>query len=308
MDRLRAMRAFVLVAEEEGFAPAALRLGMSAPAVTRAVAGLEGHLGTRLFKRTTRVVRLTEAGARYFTDCKRILGEVDEAEASATGAHSEPRGLIGVTAPSMFGRMFVAPLLIDFLALHPQIKARTLLVDRVVDLIEEGLDVAIRIAHLPDSSLSAIRVGSVRRVVCAAPAYLAEHGSPNTPADLMRMEAIDFSFAAQQQQWSFPMGGKTKIVKPPVRLIVNTAEVAIAAAVAGRGVARLLSYQVGPELRSGALLIVLADFEPPPVPIHIAHVEGRHAARRIRAFVDYAVRRLRAERSLATGNPVPHRL
>ncbi|MPZ59183.1 MAG: LysR family transcriptional regulator [Rhizobiales bacterium] len=168
MDRFKTMYAFVAVAEEQGFAPAAKRLGMSPPAVTRAIVALEEHLGTRLFKRTTRIVRLTEAGARFLADCKRILSELDEAEASAAGAHSEPRGQIAVTAPAMFGRMFVAPIAVDFLARHPQVTVRTLLVDRVVDLIEEGLDVAVRIAHLPDSSLTAIRVGSMRHVCVSA--------------------------------------------------------------------------------------------------------------------------------------------
>ncbi|PTL76769.1 LysR family transcriptional regulator [Vitiosangium sp. GDMCC 1.1324] len=298
MDRLETLRVFVAVAEEAGFASAARRLAMSPPAVTRAVAALEERIGTRLLHRTTRIVRLTEAGTRFLADCKRILGELEEAEASAAGSHTEPRGQLGVTASMMFGRMFVAPILLDFLARHPHVIARTLLVDRVVDLVDEGLDVAIRIAHLADSSLSAVRVGSVRRVVCASPRYLAKHGIPRTPAELSRFDAFMFSSTAAQQAWSFASGARNQTVSPPTRLIVNTAEVAIAAAVAGRGLTRVLSYQIAPELLAGQLRIVLEDFEPPPLPIHVVYPEGRRANARVRAFVDFAVDRLRAEKSL----------
>jgi DNA-binding transcriptional LysR family regulator len=169
MDRFRGIEVLIAVAEEGGFAPAAKRLGMSPPAVTRAVAALEEHLGVRLFRRTTRMVRLTEAGARFLADGRRILEELAEAETSAAGAHTALRGQVSVTAPSMFGRLYVAPIAIDFLARHRDVTLRTLLVDRVVDLLEEGLDVAVRIAHLPDSSLTAIQVGAMRHVVCAAP-------------------------------------------------------------------------------------------------------------------------------------------
>ncbi|MDC0685825.1 LysR family transcriptional regulator [Sorangium atrum] len=295
MDRLDSMRVFVAVAEEEGFAPAARRLSMSPPAVTRAIAALEERIGTRLLHRTTRVVRLTEAGARYLADCKRILGEIEEAEASAAGSHTALRGQIGVTAPVLFGRMFVAPALFDFLALHPRVSARTLLVDRIVDMLDEGLDVAVRIAHLPDSSLSAIRVGSVRRVVCASPGCLAARGEPRAPADLARLDTIGFSPTGSPEEWSFGSGSRVESVFPTSQLLVNTADVAIAAAVAGRGFARVLSYQIGPELRAGRLSIVLAAHEPPPVPIHVVHLEGRRAAARVRAFVDFLVERLRSE-------------
>ncbi|WP_437286149.1 LysR family transcriptional regulator [Sorangium sp. So ce406] len=295
MDRLDTLRVFIAVAEEEGFAPAARRLSMSPPAVTRAIAALEERIGARLLHRTTRIVRLTEAGARFLTDCKRILGEIEEAEASAAGSHAELRGQIGVTAPVMFGRMFVAPVVFDFLARHPRVSARTLLVDRVVDMLDEGLDVAVRIAHLPDSSLTAIRVGTVRLVVCASPDYLAARGAPETPADLTQLDTIGFSQAAWPAEWSFSSGARVEKVLPPSQLLVNTADVAIAAAVAGRGLARVLSYQVGPELRAGRLRIVLPAFEPPPVPVHVVHPEGPRAAARVRAFVDFLVERLRSE-------------
>ena len=295
MDRLDTMRIFIAVAEEEGFSSAARRLAMSPPSVTRAVAALEARVGARLLRRTTRIVRLTEAGTRFLADCKRILGEIEEAEASAAGAHATPRGQLGVSAPVMFGRLFVAPLLLDFLALHPQVTAQTVLVDRIVDLMDEGLDVAVRIADLADSSLSAVRVGWMRRVVCASPAYLAARGTPRVPADLSRLDAISFSSSAAQPEWPFVSGARTVTIRPSAQLIANTAEVAIAAAVAGRGVTRVLAYQIAPELRSGQLQIVLPDFERPPLPIHIVHLAGRRAVARVRAFIDFAVDRMRAD-------------
>jgi len=295
MDRLESMRVFVAVAEAEGFAPAARRLAMSPAAVTRAVAALEDRIGARLLRRTTRIVRLTEAGGRFLADCKRILGEIEEAESSAAGSHAEPRGQLAVTAPVMFGRMYVAPVAFDFIGRHPRVTARLLFLDRVVDLIDEGLDVAVRIAHLPDSSLRAVQVGSVRRVVCAAPGYLAARSTPRTPADLARHDAIGFSVGALAEPWAFGYG---ETVTPPTQLVVNSNDVAIAAALAGRGVARVLSYQIAPELRAGTLEIVLADFEPPPVPISVVYAEARRAAAKVRAFVDFAVERFRADASL----------
>lgn len=292
MDQLKAMRVFAVVAEAEGFAPAAKRLGMSPPAVTRAVAALEREAGTPLLKRTTRVVRLTEAGAALLADCRRILADVDEALTAAAGVQIEPRGALSVTAPAMFGRLHVAPIVLEFLDRHPETAVRTLLVDRVVDLLEEGIDTAVRIAHLPDSSLRAVRVGSVRRVVCAAPEYLARSGVPRRPGDLAAMETVYFGGAAQ---WRFKdANGRVRAVKPPSRLTVNTAELAVAAAVAGRGLARLFSYQVAAELAAGRLELVLEDWEPEPFPVHLVHAEGRRVSARLRAFIDLAVERLRA--------------
>jgi DNA-binding transcriptional LysR family regulator len=299
MDRLEAMRVFLAVAEASSFNAAARRLGVSPAAATRAVAALEERLGARLLHRTTRAVRLSEAGAHYLADCRRILHEVEEAEAAASGAHTEPRGTLAITAPAMFGRRHVAPVAIDFLARHPEITLRTLLVDRVVDLIDEGIDVAVRIAHLPDSSLNATRVGAVRRVVCGAPAYLAEHGTPERPVDLLRHRIITFAPGVAPPGWTFHRGTRTETVNPPARLIVNTAEVAIAAAVAGQGLTRVLSYQAAPEIRAGRLRVVLDAFEPPPIPIHVIHREARVTSGRVRAFVDFAVARLRTDRSMA---------
>ncbi len=295
VDRFETMRVFVAVADAQGFAPAARRLAMSPPAVTRAVSALEERIGTRLLHRTTRVVRLTEAGTRFLADCKRILGEIEEAEASAAGSHAEPRGQLAVTAPVMFGRMHVAPIVLDFLTRYPQVSVRMLFRDRLVDLIDEGLDVAVRIAHLPDSSLRAVQVGTVRRVVCASPGYLAARGTPQRPAELARHEAIAFALGASPDGWAFASG---ETVSPQAQLVVNGNDVAIAAAVAGRGFARVLSYQIAPELQAGRLRIVLEAFEPPPLPISLVYAEGRRAAAKVRAFVDFAVERLRADKSL----------
>jgi DNA-binding transcriptional LysR family regulator len=288
------MQAFVAVAETAGFAAAARRLGTSPPSITRAIASIEERVGTELFKRTTRTVRLTEAGVRFLSDCRRILAELEEAERSAGDLHGTLRGQLGVTASTMFGRLFVAPVVFEFLALHAQVSVRTLFVDRIVDLVDEGLDVAVRIADLPDSSLSATRVGSVRRVLCASPAYLAGHGVPGKPSELAEHDAITFSTGGAEPEWRFERKGRRLSVQPRARLLVNTVEVALSAAVLGRGITRLLSYQVDAEVRAGRLRIVLPEYEPAPLPVHVVHAGGKRASAKVRSFVDLAVTRLRA--------------
>ncbi len=218
MDRLTLMQTFVAVAEEEGFAPAARRLGVSPPVVTRSVAALEERLGARLLERSTRRVRVTEAGARYLSDCKRLLGEIEDTEAAVRGAHDTARGSLGITASVMFGRMFVAKLLVEFLAKHPQVTARALLVDQIVDLIDEGLDVAVRIARLDDSSLFSAKVGAVRRVTCASPAYLKKHGVPRVPRDLLEHRTFVFSPERSAPAWAFEHRGKPLSFRPRAAL------------------------------------------------------------------------------------------
>lgn len=305
MDRLDSLRVFVAVAESNGFAEAARRLALSASAVTRAVLGLEQRLGVQLLHRTTRSLRLTEAGARFLDDCRRILADLEEAEASAGGEHSVARGQLAVTAPSMFGRLYVAPVVLDFLERHPEVSARTFFVDRLVNLLDEGLDVAVRIAHLPDSGLTAIPVGAMRAVYVAAPAYLEQHGVPRTPADLVSHHGVGFAQAGgQPPAWTFyPPGNKERsareLMQVPMRVVANTSEVSIAAVLRGHGVARKLIYQVADEIRGGALRIVLADYEPAPIPVHVVTLAGRKAPAKVRAFVDFAVERLRAQPVLA---------
>jgi DNA-binding transcriptional LysR family regulator len=298
MDRYETMRIFAAVADGAGFAAAARKLGLSPPAVTRAVAALESRIGTLLLHRTTRIVRPTEAGQRYLVDCKRILAEIDEAEASAAGAHLTPKGQLSVTASVMFGRLHVAPLILDFLKLYPAVSVRTLLLDRVVDVIEEGIDVAIRIAHPQDSSLMAVGVGAVRRVLCASPSYLKARGVPKVPADLADHATITFASALWAQEWIFGAGAKAERISAPSRFSVNASEVAIDAAIAGHGITQALSYQVAQPIADGRLKVVLADYEPPPIPVQVVHPEGRRASARVRAFVDFAVEQLRAEAAL----------
>ena len=294
MDHLDSLRAFVAVADSAGFAAAARKLGLSAPAVTRAVAAIETRLGAQLLHRSTRSVRLTEVGARFLDDCRRILAELDEAEASAGGAHTAPQGQLAITASAMFGRLHVAPILLDFLALHPSLTVRSLFVDRVVHLLDEGFDLAVRIAQLPDSSLTAVPVGAVRRVVIASPEYLAQRGEPKAPADLAKHDAIGFSQdGGAGAPWVFHRGAERELAQPRVQLIANAGEVGIDAAIRGLGLARALAYQVDAEVLAGRLKIVLADFEPAPIPVHLVHVAGRKAPAKVRAFVDFAAERLR---------------
>ena len=294
MDRLSQMRAFVAVAEELAFAAAARRLGVSPPVVTRAVASLEEQLGAVLLERTTRKVQLTDVGARYLGDCRRLLAELEDVEASVSGEHALPRGVLGVTSSVMFGRLFVAPLLTDFLLRHPQLSARALLVDRVVDLIDEGLDVAVRIAKLSDSTLTTVKVGAMRRVLCAAPSYLKQHGVPASPRDLADHRCFVFSNERSTPVWAFEHRGKPLSFRPRASLLANNSEVAIDAAVAGAGVTRALSYMVAEHVAAGRLRLLLEDYEAEPIPIHVVYREGRRAPARVRAFVDHAVPRLRA--------------
>ena len=294
MDQLVSMRVFAAVADGRGFAAAARRLRLSAPTVTRAVAALEAHLGARLLHRTTRTVTVTEAGARYLAACKRLLGELADADAAAAGDHAEPRGTVAVSAPIHFGRLHVAPVLLAFMARYPAIAVRTRFTDRVVDLLDEELDLAVRIGDLSDSTLTAVRVGAERRMVCASPRYLRARGTPRQPRELSEHDAITFSAAPATAEWRF-RGGVT--VTPRPRMVVDTADMALAAAVAGLGVTRLLEYQVERDLAAGRLRVVLADAEPPPAPVHLVHRVGRHGAARVRALIDFALPRLRARRS-----------
>lgn len=298
MDRFHEMTVFVAVAEEESFSAAARRLRMSPPAVTRAVAFLEERLGVRLLTRTTRLVRTTDAGARYLEDARRILLEADEADEAAAGINATPRGNLAVTAPALFGKLYVMPIIMAYLRAYKQTTVSALFVDRVVNLLEEGLDVGLRIGVLPDSSLRAIRVGQVRRVVCAAPAYLEKHGIPKTPADLSDHQIIDATAVSAGAEWTF-VKGKEKIgVKLSPRIRVNTNDGAIEAAKGGFGLARLISYQIASELAAGKIKTVLSAYEEAPLPVHVIHREGRQGSAKVRSFVDLAVEKLRADKAL----------
>ncbi len=294
MDRWQAMQVFVRVAEQQSFAAAARQLNLSPPAVTRSVAALEDAIGARLLTRTTRSVKLTEAGQRYVEDCRRILADAAEAEAAAAGSYATPSGTLTVTAPVQFGRLSVLPVVHEYLSRYPAVSVRTLFLDRVVNLMDEGADVAIRIADLPDSSLKAVRVGSVRQVLCAAPDYLERHGVPNIPADLRAHDIIGSTSLASTVEWRFGRKAGMGVTLRP-RLICNTIDAALASAIAGQGVARLLSYQVAPAIADGRLVVVLERNEPEPRPVHIVSADGRRGSAKVRAFIDLAVERLRAD-------------
>lgn len=298
MDRLQAMATFVAVVDSGGFASAARKLSLSPPVVTRAVAELEERLGLRLLTRTTRFVRVTEAGARYAEDCRRILAEVEEAETAAAGTLSTPRGTLTITAPVLFGQLYVTPILVSYLQQFPEVDAQCLFLDRVVNFVEEGIDVAVRIGELPDSSLQATRVGRVRRVLVAAPAYLDARGTPRRPEDLVDHSIVSAAGVNPVSEWRFTDDGKPLLQRLQPRMRTTTNDSAIAAAAAGLGIARLLSYQVAAHVGNGSLRVVLEEFEAAPLPVHVVHHEGRRATQKVRAFVDLAVDRLRSDPAL----------
>ncbi|NHQ87539.1 LysR family transcriptional regulator [Iodobacter sp. HSC-16F04] len=298
MDRFHQMSVYVAVAETESFAAGARKLGMSPPAVTRAVAALEEELGVKLLNRTTRYVRATDAGLRYLDDARRILAEVQEADEVAAGVNAEPRGHLVVTAPVLFGQQFVMPSVVGFLRRYPDVDVSALFLDRVVNMLEEGVDVGIRIGPLPDSSMRAIRVGQVRRVLCASPEYLAQFGIPNTPNDLLKHQIVAASSISPAIEWKFGDDDANKAIRIKPRLTVTSNDGAIAAVRHGAGITRLLSYQVAGLLQSGELKTVLGEFEAKPLPIHIVHREGRHGSAKIRAFVDFMAQALKENSAL----------
>jgi DNA-binding transcriptional LysR family regulator len=304
MDHLDTLRTFVAVADAGGLARAARQRGSSAPAVTRAISALEKRLGTPLLLRTTRSLRLTEAGEAFLADCRRILSELDAAEAAVSGRREEPQGVLSVTAPATFGRRHIAPVLLDFLAAQPAVSARAFFVNRVVHLIDEGYDVALRIAQLPDSGLTAVPVGHLRRVVVASPAYIERYGEPRSPADVAEHQAIGFSMDGHGQvPWLF--NGWRDAAAPRQRLVINSVDAKVAAASAGFGLAMALAYQVTDEVRDGRLRVLLAEHEQPPVPVHLVYPAGRMAAAKVRAFVSFAAERLRQVPVLQGGGLEP---
>jgi DNA-binding transcriptional LysR family regulator len=305
MDRIDAMRVFVSALDTGSLAGAGRRLGRSPAAVSRAIAFLEEHVGVQLLHRTTRSIRLSEAGERYAAACRRVLTDLEEADMLAAGERAAPRGLLTITAPLISGEDVLRPILDAFLDAHPAVSARLLLLDRPVSLIDEGIDAALRIAHLPDSTLVAVRVGEVRRVVAAAPSYLAQHPRIAEPADLAKHRVVSMTHFGIDS-WSFPPppGSSTaRTVQFAPRLIVNSVRAAIASAAEGHGITRLFSYHVGEEVRAGRLKIVLADSEPAPLPVHIITPEGRLSVPKVRAFVDFALPRLKARFARLTPDP-----
>ena len=292
MDKLHLMTVFVAVAEEEGFAAGARRMGMSPPAVTRAIAALEARLKVKLLNRSTRYVRVTDAGQRYLDDSRRIIVEVEAADEATAGINAEPRGHLAVTAPVLFGKMFVMPGIVEYLNMYPGMDVSSLFLDRVVNLLEEGIDVGIRIGELPDSSMKAIRVGQIKRVLSASPEYVASRGNPQNPQDLVQHNIIAASGVTPFVDWKFGLGSSDTVrVKP--RLTVNSNDAAIEASIRGFGISRLMSYQVDAYFGSGQLMRLLEQFEPAALPVHVVHRESRYASTKVRAFVDLMVALLR---------------
>jgi DNA-binding transcriptional LysR family regulator len=298
-DRFEAMAILVAVTDAGSFSAAARALGIPLATVSRKVGELEARLKTRLLLRSTRQLSLTEAGQAYVAACRRILEDVGEAERAAAGEYAAPRGELVVTAPVVFGREHVLPVVVDFLKMYPDIDIRMMLTDRVVHLLEEQVDVAVRIADLPDSSSVATRIGAVRRVVCASPAYFATHGIPANPQALAAHACITMERITSRQAWTFRSGKSEVEVPVRSRLAVSTAEAAIDAAVAGLGITRVLSYQVAAAVRAGTLEVALDAFEPAPWPVSLVHTGQGILPLKLRAFLDYASPRLKASLAVA---------
>jgi DNA-binding transcriptional LysR family regulator len=298
MDRLAAMAVFVEAVDQGSLSAAGRRLGLPLATVSRRLSELEAHIGARLLARSTRHLALTDAGQAYLGACRRILEEVGEAERAAAGEYSAPRGELVITAPIMFGRMHVLPLIAGFLRQYHDVDVRLVLGDRPLNLLDEHVDLAVRIGALPDSSLVAMRVGEVRRVVCASPGYLAERGVPERPGDLVGHDGITFDGLRSPLPWVFRVDRTEVAIPIRSRLTVNTANAAIDAAVDGLGVTRVLSYQIADELRNGALQAVLRKYEPAAWPVQLVYARQGRLPVKLRAFIDAVAPALR-ERMLA---------
>jgi len=294
MDKLRAMETFVRIVDRGSLTAAAESLRTSLPSVVRTLAALEAALDVRLLNRTTRRIALTDEGREYHARCQRVLAEVEDAEAALSARRAVPKGRLRVTAPVMFGRLHVAPVITGFVGRHPAVRAELILLDRVVDLVEEGIDVGVRIGRLPDSSLVALPIGETRRVVCASPAYLKRAGTPESPADLAAHRCVSFGGLAPGNEWTFAAHGKATRVTVVPALASNQIDPVLDACVGGAGLGQFLGYQVRTLLETGKLQRVLVGFEPAPLPIHAIYPSARLLSSNVRTLVDWAVPRLRA--------------
>jgi DNA-binding transcriptional LysR family regulator len=299
MDRLEAMSLLIAVVDAGSLSAASRQLAIPLATVSRKVSELEAHLKTRLLQRTTRQLSLTEAGESYVASCRRLLEEIEEVERAATGEYAVPKGYLVATAPVVLGRLHIVPVMASFLEHYPDITARLFLIDRNVHFLEEHVDVAVRIGELPDSTLVAIRVGETRSIVCASPAYLAAHGTPGTPAELANHACISFNGLTSSRAWTFSDGKSQQTVPIHSRLVTNTADSAMNAAMLGAGLTRLLSYHVVDAVREGRLQIVLEPFELAPLPIHLVHAGQAPLPLKLRAFLDFMSPRLKARISTA---------
>jgi DNA-binding transcriptional LysR family regulator len=289
MDRIDAMQAFVAVADLHGFAPAARKLKLSPSAVTRLIAALEERLGARLLQRTTRSVALTDVGTRYLERARRILADVEEAERAAEGERTRPSGRLVVSAPVGFGRLHVSPLMSAYLKRYPDVTGELRLEDRIVSLVEDGVDLAVRIGELADSTLVARQLGTMRRIVVASPAYLKARGEPKRPAEIASHDTIQFGATSGLVDWRFVEDGKEVRASSAPRLVTNSADAAIQYAAVGGGLTRVRAYQAADALKRGRLKIVLQKFELPPQPINIVYPTSRLLSAKVRTFIDLAV-------------------
>jgi DNA-binding transcriptional LysR family regulator len=293
MDRIEAMSVLLAAVETGSLSAAGRKLGMPLPTVSRKVSDLEAHLKARLLHRSTRRLTLSDAGRAYVAACKRILNDIEEAERAAAGEYSAPKGDLVITAPIVFGRLHILPVITEFLRAYPDVDVRLLLGDRTVNLFEEPVDLAVRIGELPDSSLVATRIGAVHQVVCASPGYLAARGRPVHPDELALHDCVTFEGLMSPDTWKFSRGKFAASAAVHSRLTANTAEAAIAAAIAGAGITRVLSYQVADAVRAGALEIVLQEFEPAPWPVSFVYPSQGKLPLKLRAFLDFAAPRLK---------------
>ena len=297
MDRLESMTTLLAAVEAGSLSAASRKLGMPLATVSRKVSELETHLRTKLVNRTSRRLSLTDAGRSYVEACKRILEDIGEAERAASGEYSAPRGDLVVAAPIVFGRLHVLPVVLEFLRAYPEIDIRIALADRVINLHEDHVDLAVRIGALPDSSLIATRVGSIGRVVCGSPGYFSKRGTPKHPSELADHDCITFE---GPWGWTFNAGKTVTTVPVHSRLIVNTAEAALDAAVAGMGITRVLSYQAAGAVRAKKLALVLRTFEPESVPVSLIYAGRGMLPLKLRAFLDFATPRLKKRMANAT--------
>jgi DNA-binding transcriptional LysR family regulator len=293
MDRFEAMRTLVAAVDGGSLSAASRALGVPLPTVSRRVSDLEAHLRAQLVVRTSRKLSLTDAGRSFVATCRRVLEDLDEAERAASGEYRAPRGDLLITAPVMFGRLHVEPVVLEFLGAYPEINVRLILADYIVDLVENHVDLALRIGHLPDSSLVASRLGSVRWVTCASPAYLARKGTPQAIEDLTVHDCIAFEGLYSSNSWFFGVGKQAVTMPFRPRFAVNTADGAIDAARSGSGIARVLSYQVADAIADGSLIVVLPEFQPAPLPVHFVHTGQAILPQKLRAFTDFAAPRLK---------------
>lgn len=298
MDQVHLMGIFIAVGEAKSFANAARRLDVSPAAVTRAISSMEEKLGAKLLLRTTRNVRLTEVGRRYLHDCKNILSVIDDAHEAVRDFNAHPSGHLAVTAPVVFGKLYIMPTIMRFMREFHEIEVSAYFLDRVVNLVDEGIDVAVRIGNLPDSSLKALRVGQVRRVLCASPAYLAKNGIPQHPTDLMRHTIVTASGVSPRVEWKFGKPDSSTTVRLKPRLSVTSNDAAVDAVRSGLGIGRLLAYHVAEELEEGRLQVILEEFEEPPSPVHVLHRESKYGAPKVRHFIDLLVDQLRSHQQL----------